>query len=76
MKNYNDLILQLGLKIAYYRRLKGLTQDNLAELVDISETHISSIEAPNMKKAPSLFLLFKISKALDVPIYKFFKFDD
>ena len=30
---------QLGLMIAYYRKLKGLTQMQLAELVGVSRTH-------------------------------------
>lgn len=38
----------LGLNIAYYRKLKGLTQLELAEKVNISRTHMSNIEAPNM----------------------------
>lgn len=27
---YSDMYLQLGLKIAYYRKLRGLTQEQLA----------------------------------------------
>ena len=42
---------QLGLMIAYYRKLKGLTQMQLAELVGVSRTHISNLEAPNMDKS-------------------------
>ena len=37
---------ELGLTISYYRRLKGLTQTQLADLVGLSRTHISNIEAP------------------------------
>lgn len=67
---------QLGLKIAYYRRLKGYTQEALAEKIDRSAAFIGHVEAPNIKKSVSLKTLFAISRALDVPIYKFFKFDD
>ena len=34
---------ELGLTIAYYRKLRGLTQIQLAEAVDLSRTHISNI---------------------------------
>ena len=38
----------IGLNIAYYRKLNGMTQMRLAEEVNISRTHMSNIEAPNM----------------------------
>ena len=34
----------LGLNIAYYRKERGLSQEALAELVNISRTHMSRIE--------------------------------
>lgn len=67
---------QLGLTIAYYRKLKGITQIQLAELIDVSRTHISNLEAPNMKTSISLDRLFDISDALDVPIKNFFDFKE
>ncbi len=45
---------QIGLNIAYYRKLRNLSQMALAEAVDLSRTHISNIEAPNMKTSISL----------------------
>lgn len=38
----------IGLNIAYYRKLKGIRQLQLAEYINISRTHMSNIEAPNM----------------------------
>lgn len=64
---------QLGLTIAYYRKLRGLTQLQLAEQVDLSRTHISNLEAPNMPTSISLEKLFDISDILDVPIGKLFE---
>ena len=63
-----ELYKHLGLKIAYYRKLKGLTQLQLAEKVDISRTHMSNIEAPNMRTAVSLDTLLDIAETLDVPV--------
>ena len=62
---------QLGLTIAYYRKLRGLTQLELAEYANLSRTHVSNLEAPNMKTSISLDKLYDISEVLDVPIGKF-----
>jgi transcriptional regulator with XRE-family HTH domain len=65
----------LGLKIAYYRKLKGYTQEKLAELMDVDTSHIGAIEAPNVHRAISLTTLFKIARLLDIPVMKFLDFD-
>jgi len=65
---------QLGLTIAYYRKLKGITQQTLAEAVDLSRTHISNLEAPNMPTSISLEKLFDIADVLNVPVKNFFDF--
>ncbi len=65
---------QLGLTIAYYRKLRGYTQLQLAEYVNLSRTHISNLEAPNMPTSISLEKLFDISDVLDVPVKAFFEF--
>lgn len=71
-----DQYRQLGLTIAYYRKLRGLTQLQLAEYVDLSRTHISNLEAPNMPTSISLEKLFDISDILDIPIGKLFEMRD
>lgn len=68
--------LQVGLKIAYYRKLRGITQEQLAERIDKTPAFIGHIEAPNIKKAVSLDTLFDIAAALDVPAYKFLVFEE
>ncbi len=75
-EQYRDEFKQLGLKIAYYRKLKGYTQESLAEKVNLSAAFIGHVEAPNVKKSVSLATLFAIAEALEVPVYKFLKFDD
>ncbi len=65
---------QLGLTIAYYRKLRGITQLQLAESVNLSRTHISTLEAPNMPTSISLDKLMDIADALDVPIKYFLNF--
>ena len=69
-KNFKDDYIKIGLKIAYYRKLKSLTQAQLAEKLNCGVSFIGQIEAPNIYKAISLDTLFKIAQALDVPAYK------
>lgn len=73
---YDREYLQIGLKIAYYRKLRGLTQEQLAERVNRTPAFIGHVEAPNISKAVSLDTLFDIAAVLEVPAYKFLLFDD
>ena len=75
-KIYELQYMQVGLKVAYYRKLRGLTQEELAERIEKSPAFIGHIEAPNINKALSLDTLFDISKELDIPAYKFLIFDE
>ncbi len=68
--------MKLGLKIAYYRKLKGLTQEQLAEKLGKSAGYIGAVEAVNVQRAVSLDLLFDIAELLEIPAYKFLQFDD
>lgn len=74
--NYELAYKQLGLKIAYYRKYRGLTQEELAEKIDKSSAFIGHVEAPNINKAISLDTLFDIATELDIPVYKFLVFDE
>lgn len=74
-KRINEFRL-LGLTIAYYRKLRGLTQAELAEATNLSRTHISNIEAPNGKTSISLNKLFDIADVLEVPVKDPFDFRD
>ena len=72
---YESEYRQIGLKIAYYHKLRGLTQEQLAEKIDRIPAFIGHVEAPNINKAVSLDTLFEIASVLDVPAYKFLLFD-
>lgn len=67
---------QIGLKIAYYRKLRGLTQEELAEQVGRTPAFIGHLEAPNISKALSLDTLFDIASVLEVPPQNFFTFEE
>lgn len=62
----------LGLSITYYRKEKGLSQSQLAELVNISRTHMSRIETADC--AVSLDVVFNICDALCITPAKLFDF--
>lgn len=67
-----DRFLQLGLTIATLRKMRGLSQEQLAERSGVSRTHISNIEAPNIK-AFSLDILYRLADALEVEAYDILK---
>ena len=73
---FKDDYIKIGLKIAYYRKLKSLTQEQLAEILGCGVSFIGQIEAPNIYKAISLDTLFRISKALEIPAYKLLYFEN
>lgn len=73
---YESEYLQLGLKIAYYRKLRGMTQEQLAEKIDRTPAFVGHVEAPNISKAVSLDTLFDIARVLDIPVYKFLIFEE
>ena len=70
--SYSDKYIELGLNIAYYRKLRGYTQERLSEKLGIDRTHIGRIETANV--GSSLDVIFAIAEALEVPINKLFEF--
>ena len=69
-ERYRDL----GCAIAYYRKRKNLTQEQLAERIGVSRQHMGAIEAPNMVRAVSLDVLFNIADVLEIEPYLLLKF--
>lgn len=61
-----DRFIQLGISISALRKMKGMSQELLAEKAGMSRSHLSAIEAPNLVRPFSLEILFNIADALDV----------
>jgi len=61
-----DRFIQLGIAIAALRKMRGMSQEQLAEKSNVSRSHISAIEAPGMVRPFSLDVFFNIADALDV----------
>ena len=70
---HHDQYVQLGLTVSFYRKMKGLSQKELAEKVGCSLAHISTLEAPGMKTSVSIESLFDIADALGVSVAKLFE---
>ena len=61
-----DRFIELGLTIAALRKMRGMSQEQLAEKANVSRSHLSAIEAPNLVRPFSLDILYNIADALDV----------
>lgn len=70
--NDADLYKTIGSNIKYYREKASLTQVQLAELVQISISYISKIEASGCTKSLSISVLNHIANTLNVDICDFF----
>jgi transcriptional regulator with XRE-family HTH domain len=64
----------LSFAIGYYRRKKGYSQEQMAEMLGISRQHLASVEAPGMNRGLSLDLLFNIATVLEMEPYLLLKF--
>ena len=72
MEDFSGYYKTIGENVAYYRKKKHLTQEGLAMKANVSRTHISHIEAENVRKAPSLEILFRICAILGIEPYQLF----
>ena len=61
-----DRYVHLGIAIAALRKMRGMSQEQLAEKANVSRSHISSIEAPGIARPFSLEVFFNIADALEI----------
>ena len=64
--DYPERYITLGLKIDYYRKKRGYTQENLAEKVGISLNFLAQVEGTGTIRGISLETLFKMADVLQV----------
>ena len=79
MKNLesDELFKIIGSNVKYYRKLYNLnkgkmTQENLAELVDVSTALIGNLESDKISQGISVLTLWKISKTLEISVEDLF----
>ena len=65
-----DIKHKLGRNIKIERIRKDLTQEDFAEKIDMSLSHVSKIEKGIT--SPTAIALFKMARVLNVPMEKFF----
>lgn len=61
-----DRFIQLGIAISTLRKLRGLSQEKLAEKAGISRSLVSAIEAPGIANGFSLEVFYDIADALEI----------
>lgn len=64
----------VGFRVQYFRKMRGLSQEQLAELSALSYSTISHLESTE-SYAVSLTSLYRIAKALEVDPFQLLKFD-
>lgn len=74
MTNEATKLKLLANNIKKYRKQNGLSQNQLAELLNISREHLAKLETT--KRCISLNLLFRLSDVLSVSLKDLFTFDD
>lgn len=67
---YMGILKTFGNNLRKYRKLKGLSQEKLAELAGLHHTYISDIE--RFQRSIALENIQKISDALEIETYKLF----
>ena len=70
---YREQYIRFGLKVQYYRKLRGLTQEAFADKIGKSWSFVAKIESPTRVFGVSMETLFKIAEALEVPVSKLFE---
>jgi len=61
-----DRLIQLGIAISTLRRMRSLSQEQLADMAGISRSLISLIEAPGIAKPFSLEVFYNIADVLEI----------
>lgn len=72
---YPQRYITMGLKIAYYRKKAGYTQEVFAEKIGKSLNFLAQVEGPSTVRGVSLETLFKIADVLGIPPSKLIEDD-
>ena len=63
---FAEKYITLGLKISYYRRKAGFTQEYFAELIGKSVSFVGQVEGTGSVRGVSLETLFKMAQVLGI----------
>ena len=67
---------QIGNKVAYYRKLRNLTQDELADRINISVSSLSKLERGKYNNNIPLSMLIMIAEGLRIDVSMLVTFDE
>ena len=70
---YEKDFIRFGLKVQYYRKLRGMTQEAFADKVGISWSYLAKIESPTRAFGVSMETLSAIAEGLEIPVSKLFE---
>lgn len=70
------LLRQIGAKIAYYRTLRGLKQEELAKMAHVSQSVLSRIESGKYNETLSVPTLFDIADGLQIDMSLLVSFNE
>ncbi len=70
----NDFLRNIGFRVQFFRKMRGLSQEELAERCGLSYSTISHIESTSSYPF-SMVALYRIARALDIEPYQLLKFD-
>lgn len=70
----NDFLRNIGFRVQFFRKMRDISQEELAERCGLSYSTISHIESTTSYPF-SMVALYRIAKALDIEPYQLLKFD-
>lgn len=73
-KSEQEFLLKIGFRIGYFRKLRGMSQQELADKAGISHNSVSHIESTTVTGI-SLITMYRLAVALDVDPKQLLDFD-
>jgi len=72
--NYEDVLKRFGKNVKFERIKKDYSQEDLAEILNVTRVYVSKIECGNQNM--SLKKITELANALDINIENLLKFND
>ncbi len=70
---YEKRYIRFGLTVQFYRKLRGMTQEDFAEKIGRTWSFVAKVESPTQAYGVSMETLFRMAQVLDVPVSKLFE---
>ena len=75
-ENFREEMRCIGMKIAGFRKMRNMTQEELAYKLSMNKSYLSQIENGSANKNVSMPMLIRIARALDVELALLTDIDD